>query len=499
MTLMRLPPVPSLDLPEWPTDVSDRWDRHVARATAVSRGVGTGTNFSGLVAEAKQLLRSDDQELLRVRVADRRFLRAVLTAWSDDADLARATMTPDAVGALTDQRKLSRLSTITALSLFFDGFDDLDRRHDDLFNAMRALVLTGVSSLPVARRADAVEAARANAPYLLDLTGPSALARDLVAQGADLISWFRRHQLQGWLDTRMGRRARDDFYLAQIDAADPERGDHGFLKPITSEVIARQQSGTDDAATYFGHQVLVALTSKETRKPSDAWLEALLSYAEDPRLRETPKWRLWWSPLPSVNLTRAVRWMQGVDLRAFLDGVQRYAEETGNEEMERMLERRSRLLLGLYEQDRVHDVRLVLGNEIRQYVRRSTSLPLDVANLRDAVKRDTAVVYLDCGDFSIVEGSHNFQLQVYIGEDGVPALADRSQRLFEASDLRDVYPARHERLRGQHAFRAFRHGGFKWVQDALDFLHGSGIRVDEARLLTRNDYAELERRRWWGR
>ena len=42
-----------------------------------------------------------------------------------------------------------------------------------------------------------------------------------------------------------------------------------------------------------------------------------------------------------------------INLAAFLDGVEAYARASGNTAMERMLERRKRLLNGLYEQDRI--------------------------------------------------------------------------------------------------------------------------------------------------
>src|SRR5690606_21233387 len=133
--------------------------------------------------------------------------------------------------------------------------------------------------------------------------------------------------------------------------------------------------------------------------------------AGDPRTRGTHQWETWWGRIDPGSTTRAVRWMQGLNLRAFLDGVERYAIESDKEDMERMLERRARLRLGLYEQDRVHDVRLILGDEIRRYISASTAIPVnDVARLSDVARRSTAVIYVDCGDFSLIEGSHSFPL-----------------------------------------------------------------------------------------
>jgi hypothetical protein len=206
-------------------------------------------------------------------------------------------------------------------------------------------------------------------------------------------------------------------------------------------------------------------------------------------------WRTWWSQVPRENLARATRWMSGVDLGAFLDGIEEYARVTANDAMQRMLERRKRLLTGLFEQDLVEDVRLVLGSDIRWQIQRSTRLDLrDVARLQDPGKHDTAVIYLDCGDFSLIEGSHNFKLHIYLGG-GIPALADRSVTVFDGDFLRDTVPARHRAVHGAGSHRAVPHLGGDWIRKTLDFLASHGVDLDETGLMTPEDYDDLVSRR----
>lgn len=489
-------PVPQFQLAAWPDHARATWEERADRATGVSARAGIGRNYGELVQEARALLLAGDLATLRTRMAERRFVRAVITAWLDDASLAEGTASPDLIRSLSAVARPSRLTTIAAAMLFFRHFDRLDAWQAGLFLAVRDLIRSAVKAQPSRAAGDVIETLRQHGDLLLELEGPTRLAQHLLVAGGDVTSWFRANHMSVHSDTRFGRIARDAYYLTAIAAADAEHGDHNFLVVVTSEVLARQRTeSTDEDGLYFGHQVLTALTAKATRHPSEAWLEAVVTIGDDPRLSQTAKWMLWWSRVPEENRDRAIRWMRSIDLRAFLDGVEAYAVNTENESMLRMLERRKRLLLGLYEQDRIEDVRLILGGDIRQWIRRSTQFPLiDEARLQDSGKQDTAIIYVDCGDFCLVEGSHNFRLHVFIGGP-LQRLADRKVRLFDGAELRETIPSRHKEIHGEASHFSVAHLGFEWLRRALDLLRDSGITVDERGLMTPPDFADLARRR----
>ena len=495
MNRLQLVPVPPLLLPPWSDQVRHAWEERATRAADLSASAGVGRNFGQLVAQARELLRAGDLLGLDHRLTERRFARAVITAWLDDASLARATVSPATIRSLSDGA-LSRLTTIAAASLFFTHFDRLDTWHRGLFDAVRDLVRRAVTAQPSRHGDDIIETIRRHDPFLLERGGPIHLSQHLLATGENVTSWFRANHLTGHADSRLGRIARDAYYLTLIEVADAERGDHDFLEVVTSVVLARQRTeSTDEDRLYFGHQVLRALTSKGTRHPSPGWLQAVLEIGGDPRLRQTLEWTTWWSHMPADNLVRAVNWMRGIDLRAFLDGVEAYAADKDHEAMLRMLARRKQLLLGLYEQDRIHDVRLILGDRIRKDIRHRTNSALhDAARLQDASKADTAIVYVDCGDFWLVEGSHSFKLQVYTGG-VVEEIADRRVSTFSLADLRETIPWRNDKAYGPSSQLIVAHQGFEWLVKVLDFLLHHGITVDERGLMTTNDYAELRRRR----
>jgi len=493
-TLVDLP-TRVVTLPAWRPAVAAAWTQRADAAAAITDRAGTGRNFDALLAEARGMLAAGDHDPILRRSRDRRFLRAVITVWADDEAFARLTMTPALLQSLTVAGAFSRLTTITAARLLVEHFDLLDQWRPGTFAALAHLVREAVLAAPTRGKGDVVESLRLNAAVMFVADGPQRLADWLVTQQIDPVTWLRAQGLSAHLDSRFGRVTRDSYFLAWIAAADATRTDQPYLTSITDEVVTRPRTETTDAdGRYFGHVVLEALTAKPTHHPSTTWLEAVLAIGGDPRTQETPQWRTWWARVSPQAVQRATRWMQGVNLRAFLDGVDAYARETGNEGMQRMLERRRRFLLGLYEQDRAHDVRLILGDDIRKWIVRTSAVPIDAARLSGSISSDTAMVYVDGGDFSLVEGSHNFKLHLYVGG-GVPAIADRRTRVFEAGDLRDVYPDRHVLTHGGQAYLGVAHQGAEWIRTALDFLRSRGVVLDERALMTPNDYADLARRR----
>ncbi|MCM0639531.1 EH signature domain-containing protein [Cellulomonas wangsupingiae] len=494
-----------LDLPflrpallSWDTNVNASWELKAERAVSLSDRIGVGGNFGALVAQARALLLTGQTELLASDARDRRFLRAVLTAWRDDPELARRTMKTDLLETIAPAGGCTRLTTVTAAGLLLEHFDNLDEWQAGLFRSMTSFVHHAAAAQEVRSTPGVIEALRAPRSFLLDPAGPSRLAEELAAVGSEPLLWFKQNHLGAYADGRFGRATRDAFYLEWIARADPESGDHSYLSRITEEAVARQRTettGTD--GRYFGHHVLEALTAKPTRHPSPTWLEALLAIGGDPRMRETPGWQRWWSRISGAGLARAQRWMQGINLTAFLDGVEAYARHTGNLDMQRMLERRRRFLIGLYEQDRIEDVRLILGDDIRMWIRRHVPAAAqdDVCRLRDSSKSDTAVIYVDCEDFALIEGSHVFRIHIFAGGP-VPEVADRRVRVFDGSDLRDTFPEHFTRAHGDGRYAAFSHDvGGAWLMKTLDFLRAQRVHLDEPALMERNDYAALERRR----
>lgn len=492
---VRTLPVPEVRLRTWDETSVSTWRSLSERAERLTVTAGTGRHFESVLAEARRLLLSGDTEGVAARIRDRRFSRAIATVWHESDDVARATFVAPVLRLYEDANP-SRLTTVLLCSLLLKYFDTLDRWEPGLFTVATKVVSHAVDGQTHRNSNDVVETFRAAPSTFLDRRGPAELARTLLARRQDVYDWLLEHRLAGFADSRFGRTARDEYYLTAIRSADPSADNTEILEPVTREVLLRQSTETtDEDRLYFGHRVLTELTDHDTLRPSSSWVKAMLDIAGDPRQRQKAQWKTWWSAIPQVNLERAVRWVGGLDLRAFLDGIESFADDKGYEAMQRMFTRRKRLLEGLYDQGLVRDVRLILGDEIRMWVARSSTVDLiDAMRLEDKLMSATAIIYLDCGDFHIVEGTHNFKLNIFIGA-APEGLADRSRRWIQAAHIREDLPARHRANHGSRRHFSVTHHGFEWVRKSLDYLRVNGIRVDERSLMDANDYADLARRR----
>ncbi|MGF0116028.1 EH signature domain-containing protein [Promicromonospora sp. Marseille-Q5078] len=462
-----------------------------------------------MLGEARTLLESRRSEEIVARSTDRHFARAVVVLWSEEPRLAQRSMTPPLVDAVTAGPP-SRQTVITLAALLLTHYDLLDDWHEGLFAAVTSAVDRAVGGTRHREHQDLVEVIRASGRYVTRVDGPQVLAGELVATGTTPENQPEARALCGNDQGRYARVLRNSYYLAQIHAADHTTDGHAFLADATARATTLRR---DEDDRRFGIAVLTALLDKpDGRMPSASWVEAVVEVGGDPRHEQNPTWREWWAHVPDDLRARAVRWMSGADLRTFLAAVELFGIENGNVDLQRMFPQRQRFLMGLYESGLVRSTRLILGEDVRATVRRVTNLGLyDVPRFADP-RRDTAIVFVDCGDFHLVEGSHNFKLHVYLGEPE-PVLTDPLHRSFTRDDLTKTVPYRHQQRHGESAFGAWSHHGSAWLWHALDFLRDGGVSLDESALVTRQDLAYVVQRRrgttaphtparsrrWWSR
>ncbi len=503
ISLLPLPPARADQLAGWSERALTGWSRLEERASVLAAHAGTGRRFDELVQEARGLLDALDRDLPHRMTAEPRFARAVVTAWAGDRDLCERTMTSELVEMLrpVEGRRPSRLAVITTTSLLLAHFDALDEWRPGLFATLAATIRAMVAASAVGR-ADSVETLRTQGAFLLDPQGPRTLARHLLATGVDPVDWLRAHHLGTMRNLRYAHLLRDAVYLVQIEDADPTVEGHTVLVQVRDEIVARQRSTKDatdsDAARRFGHDVLSALLMKDARRPAADWLDAVTVLAGDPRHRQTERWALWWRPLDPSLVERAVRWMSTADLRAFLEAVAEYGRSQGKSDLTRMLAPRRRFLEGLYETDRIVETRLILGSDVgRRVVGPAGSSSFDAARYSETNGNDKAIIVVDCGDFTVVEGSHNFRLFLFAGEP-VHRLMDQRKRHYTLDDFRSLTTAEHEQLHGRGRWTAISHQN-GWQREAFSFLRRLGVQVDERSLVDDATYLSIQRRRITGR
>jgi hypothetical protein len=496
---------PPLELPPvWDnTRLASSWTSLEQRGRRLAQNAGQGSSaFLKRKELARLLLDKGHVEHLRSAAAqDRRFYRAVLAVWQEDAKLAQRTLRQDTLHAVLDTARLTRFTTESLLLLLLREFEQLDLRDNGLFTTMATYIRTCVGLLkPTPRRRDLLETARLHGDWLLRLDAPSSVVHHISSVGLALDEFFSSIGLDGRDGGAYVANVRRTYYLDQLRKADPQR-DHPVLQEIRREAVYKAPTPNG----YFGHEVLRILCTPDQR-PGDPWTDSLLHIAGDPRLTHTDRWKDWWQYADTATVEKVCGWLSAEDLRLFLETVDEYGTSMGKEDLVRMFPARKTFLEGLLDLGLVRETRLFLGSDARGFMRRRVKKHVltDVTRLTGVGANETAVIFIDCGHFHLIEGSHSFRLWIYIGSP-VPAIQNRRKRDFPINDLRKEVPLEFMRLRGEHVgpgARAHQHGqrhksivhNGLWQGPTLEFLHDQAIELPAAELMDKATLAEYQRR-----
>lgn len=478
-----------------PPAFADEWTPVIEACRETSQRISGSGHLKDLKAEALAVLRTDDDEQLRI-FAERGMgmRRAVLSLWATDRALAEQTMTASRVQQVAGREvRLSRSGVHELLTIHLSYFTSSQHWKEGLFETLRKALAAQCHAITVPLPEDSpLLAARNNSQLLIGADGPERVSTLLIEQDQSLASYLTARGLQTYRDSEFGRALVAQYFLRRIETADPSRP-HEFLTELrTSEML---ESLMDDGR-YFGHHAVEALASHR-EVPHEAWIDTVLAIAGDPRLKATPQWHKWWRSTSSDAAAAVVSWLSRRDLQLFLEAFEEFA---GNQDdIQRMFEDRKYFIEGLLEEGIIRETHLFLGSVALGHLQRrlasdlSASITEITGNRQEAGPK--AVIAMDCGDFQLVEGSHNFQLWVY-AEEHVEELFDRAQdgvslRYF----TRQVPDGVEERRTGPlKAHRSFRHKGTTWQKNALEFLVDRGIAVPSIRrLMSPQAFDELKR------
>ncbi len=324
--------------------------------------------------------------------------------------------------------------------------------------------------------------------------GPFALAQAIRQGGADPARAIAAAGLASYEGGRYLELVRQHLFLEELRTL-PLGAEQPVLGEIRNPATHRKPHLR---GRMLGHAALEILIDRADHSyPGDAWRDAVLDVAGDPRLTYHESYATWWPVLGSEREDRVASWLARADLQIFLDVLARYSEEAGIQGMSRMLPPRKRMLEGLIDLGIVRRSRLYVGDDVRRFARQA-SLAAS-ANLTGSQYSQRALLYLDCGEFHIIEGSHNTQLWTYLD---VPSsrIIDPTRRRFYyeelTSELASGFVRRWQATMGTAqgtGHLGIRHAGL-WQAKFLEFLAHHGIAVNPEALLSRADYQQLRQR-----
>ncbi|HBP6668268.1 EH signature domain-containing protein [Pseudomonas aeruginosa] len=497
---MNLPPIDNRP-GDWSPAVIEGWVRLVEKANRMKAKVGGSDAFERMLARFRDMASSGRFDGLKELLGRRLGARALTWLWLHDEVIGSRLFNERMLDALIEhqQPRLSRLTMIQLIQLYFRHFDRLDERDKQVESSLRGRLelhlLDQLQRLPARRQAlgtDPLATLNREGEWLLTLDGPLILAKTVREQGSELAKTFEAFGLSGFDVGRYGDICRAHFYLEVLRQLQPGEWDEvldELLKPSVSKAPY-------EGDKRIGHVALEIMIDRAGDEPGNVWQDFILSLAGDPRIASSAQnFREWWKPLGEERISKVRGWLSKEDLRLFLQAVEQYGIESRNDDLQRMFPARKRFLEGLFKLKLIRNTRLLLGARAKHSVKRilGTEVKTSFASM-DGQMSDKAVIYLDCGDFHLVEGSHSFKIWVYLAAPG-ESLRTYERNNFSHFDLINTIPATYEKLYPGLPYDAFVHTPYTWQNKVFAFLADNGIEVDVEQLLSREDY-QLQLRRF---
>ncbi|RRV07696.1 hypothetical protein EGJ28_18680 [Stutzerimonas xanthomarina] len=484
---MRLPPA-EFPVAGWSAQMLERWIVLTKKAATMEASVGNNDAYERTSAELHrmaQTLRFDAlPEMLKRRIT----ARTLTSLWlkNEVIELLNARLLTTMLRA--QQPRLTPMTLRQLAQLYFRRFDRLDEK-EGVRELLERSLLQQLDLIPPSKiqtsRADPLVTLKREGHWLLSLDGPRYLAERVRQGGRELGETFMELGLHGFDDGRYGDICRVHFYLETLrhlplGEADPVLDE--LLKPTVAKAPF-------EGTRRIGHVALEILIDRAGQEPGEVWQNFILNLAGDPRISSTnERFVEWWRPLGEERIQKVRGWLSKEDLRLFLQAVEQYGLETANTEMQRMFPARKRFLEGLFKLKLIRNTRLLLGGKAQQSVKRILGKDVKTSFARmDGPMNDKAVIYLDCGDFHLVEGSHSFKIWVYLAAPG-EALRTYERNTFSHYDLTTTVPATYKKLYPGLPYDAFVHTPYTWQNKVFTFLAENGIAVDIEQLLSPEDY-----------
>ncbi|MDH2242010.1 EH signature domain-containing protein [Pseudomonas sp. GD03909] len=484
---MRLPPA-EFPAASWGAQMLERWIVLTKKAATMEASVGNNDVYERTCAELHrmaQTLRFDAlPEMLKRRIT----ARTLTSLWlkNEVMELLNARLLTTMLRA--QQPRLTPMTLRQLAQLYFRRFDRLDEK-EGVRELLERSLLQQLDLIPPSKiqtsRADPLVTLKREGHWLLGLDGPRHLAERVRQGGRELGETFMELGLHGFDDGRYGDICRAHFYLETLRHLPPGESD-----PVLDELLKPAVAKAPfEGARRIGHVALEILIDRAGQEAGEVWQNFILNLAGDPRISSSAvNFREWWQPLGEERIQKVRGWLSKEDLRLFLQAVEQYGLETANTEMQRMFPARKRFLEGLFKLKLIRNTRLLLGGKAQQSVKRILGKDVKTSFARmDGQMTDKAVIYLDCGDFHLVEGSHSFKIWVYLAAPG-DALRTYERNTFSHYDLTTTVPGTYKKLYPGLPYDAFVHTPYTWQNKVFTFLAENGIAIDVEQLLSPEDY-----------
>lgn len=235
----------------------------------------------------------------------------------------------------------------------------------------------------------------------------------------------------------------------------------------------------------LGFEAISILLDRTEENPSKEWTNWIVDIAGDPRLGIASQgYKRYWLALGEARVAKVLASLANLDLGLFLKAVEEYGNELNDTSLQRMFPARKRFLEGLLDLKLIRNARLMMGNTAEIRVKKI----LGAERFKDSHIRlggdlsQHVIIYLDCGDFHIIEGSHSFRVWLYLKRPSANLMNFNFRGPLLRGSLITRVPTNYKKEYPDLPYAAFSHNGNGWILDSIKFLAEQGIHLDAGAL-----------------
>jgi hypothetical protein len=488
---VRFPAPESLKL-DWKPSALESWISLVNEVRQLGENVGKGDLFQQVTARLQQMSRTMDFSSLPKLLDQRVTARALTQLWLEDENFRRRLMNKKLLQSLIAMQKpvLGIMPLHNLITLYFREYDRLDQLGEGFRSLLQGVIEDQLElrlgGLDKNTSRDSLTILHSEANWLLFSDGPKKLVDYVHRKNIALAEAFVHFELRGLDIGRYGDICRAHYYLEKLKQIQVGQYDEVFAELLKPTVGKAPYEGEK----RIGHAALEILIDRTDGDPGDSWQNFIMDMAGDPRIASSaPNYREWWKPLGEERIEKVRGWLAKEDLKLFLRALEQYGKESGKDDLQRMFPARKYFLEGLERLKLVRRTRLMLGKTAEYAVKKILGSELKTSYVKLTDMTDKAVIYIDCGDFCIIEGSHSFKLWVYLATPSEQVLHSYDVKTLSHYDLTNKVPASYKQLYGNDAaHKAITHHPNTWQKMVFDFLADQGIALDIEKLLSPQDY-----------
>jgi len=326
---------------------------------------------------------------------------------------------------------------------------------------------------------------------LLSQNGPKWVAEQCITNTREFSNQLTYLELENYAAGRFLTVAKSIYYVEQLKTI-PVNQPHPLLLELQNRSAFESRY---DEHFLLGHKVLQILIKRAPQTDiNDSWLNVIMNIAGDPRVPKThPKYQKWWSAIDqSLNL-KVRGWLSGLDLRLFLEALQDYSVQSGNDELKRMFSSRKFFLEGLLKKKLITHTRLYLSPGAASYLRQNYKAE-HLPNYSMVMDGGKSIIYVQMSNAHLIEGSHSCYLWIYRDLDTSAIVFDYERTRVTYSSLTQGLSQK-MRLKGTPPQDNITHNpaNFSWQRRAIDTLRNIGVNITSKDVLSDEDYSRYIR------